>query len=120
MKITNPFQLNDWEMKKFLGLILCVQLTMWITIGLDSIGFQIPIIRQLIGFIYLTFIPGVLVLRILRLHKIDNVETLLFSIGLSISLLMFTGFLLNIVSIYFNFYQPITTLPLIITLSTIV
>ena len=53
MQINNPFQMNDWEINKFLTVILAVQLAMWGVIGLDALGLQIPIIRQLIGFIYL-------------------------------------------------------------------
>jgi len=46
-------------------------LAMWGVIGLDVVGLQIPILRQLIGFIYLTFIPGIIILRILKLHKLE-------------------------------------------------
>jgi hypothetical protein len=46
MQINNLFQMNDWEIKKFLKVILTIQLAMWGVIGLDAIGLQIPIIRQ--------------------------------------------------------------------------
>ena len=65
--------MNDWEIKKFLSVILSIQLALWGVIGLDAMGIQIPIIRQLIGFIYLTFVPGILILRILKLHNLGNI-----------------------------------------------
>lgn len=81
MQINNPLQINDWEIKKFLTVVLAIQLAVFGIIGLDAIGLQIPILRQLIGFIYLTFIPGIIILRILKLHKLANIETLLFPVG---------------------------------------
>ena len=91
MQINNPLQMNDWEIKKFLKLILAIQLAMLGVIGLDFTGLQNPIIRQFVGFIYLTFVPGIIILRILRLRKLGNIETLLYTVGLSIATLMFTG-----------------------------
>jgi uncharacterized membrane protein len=100
---------------------------MWGVIGLDAIGLQIPIIRQLIVFIYLTFVPGILILRILKLHKVGNVETLLYTVGLSIAALMFTGFFMNFTGFFMNIFYPyfgisgpISITPLIITISVVV
>ena len=120
MQINNPLQINDWEFKKFLKVVLAIQLAVWSVIGLDVIGFQIPIIRQLIGFIYLTFIPGIIILRILKLHKLGNIEMLLYTVGLSIATLMFTGLLMNTVYPLFGISGPISLTPLVITISIIV
>ena len=43
--------------------MLAIQFAIWGAIGLDVIGLQIPILRQLIGFIYLTFVPGIIILK---------------------------------------------------------
>ena len=120
MQINNPLQMNDWGIGKFLKVVLSIQLAAWGVICLDTIGLQIPIIRQLIGFIYLTFIPGILILRIIRLHKLGNIETLLYSVGLSIATLMFTGLFMNTVYPIFGISGPITITPLIITISVVV
>lgn len=120
MQIDNPFQMNDWNIKKFLHIILAIQLAMWGFIGLDTISLQFPILRQLVGFIYLSFIPGIIILRILKLHKLGNIETLLYSAGLSISLLMFTGFLMNMAYPLIGISKPISLIPLIITISAVV
>lgn len=112
--------MNDWEIEKFLKVVLAIQLIIWGVIGLDTIGLQIPIIRQLIGFIYLTFIPGIIILRILKLHKIGNIETLLYTVGLSIATLMFTGLFMNTVYPFFGISGPISITPLIITISVVV
>lgn len=118
--MSNPLQMNDWNIGKFLTVLLAIQLSMWSTIALDAIGLQIPILRQLIGFIYLTFIPGILILRILKLHKLGNIKTLLYAVGLSLAALMFTGFFMNILYPSFGISRPISLIPLIITISAIV
>ena len=120
MQLNNPFQMNNWEIRKFLKVVLAIQLALWGAISLDFVGIQIPIIRQLIGFIYLTFIPGIIILRILKLHKLGNIETLLYTVGLSIATLMFTGLLMNTVYPLFGISGPISITPLIITISFIV
>ena len=116
----NLIQMNDWEIRKFLKVVLIIQFALWGVIGLGAIGLQIPITRQFIGFIYLTFIPGILILRIFKLHKLGNVETLLYTVGLSITTLMFTGFLMNMIYPFFGISEPISTTSLIITISVIV
>ena len=120
MQINNPFQINDWEIKKFLKVVLAIQFVLWGAIGLDAVGLQIPILRQLIGFVYLTFMPGIIILRILKLHKLGNIETILYTVGLSIATLMFTGLLINAVYPFFGISRPISTMPLIITISVVV
>ena len=120
MQINNPLQMNDWGIKKFLKAILAVQLAMWGVIGLDAFGLQISIIRQFIGFIYLSFVPGIIILRILKLHKLGNIETLLYTVGLSIATLMLAGFFMNIVYPFFGISGPISITPLIITISAVV
>lgn len=120
MQITNPLQINDWEIKKFLNVILAIQLAMWGAIGLDVVGLKIPILRQLIGFIYLTFVPGILILRVLKLHKLGDIETILYTVGLSLATLMFTGFFMNLIYPFFGISGPISLVPLIITISVVV
>ncbi len=120
MQIRNPLQMNDWEIKTFLRVILAIQLALWGTIGLDAINFQIPIIRQLIGFLYLIFVPGIVILRILKLHKLGNIETLLYTVGLSIATLFSIGLIMNTVYFFLGVSKPISTMPLIITISAVV
>jgi len=120
MKLSNPFQMNDWEIGKCLKAVLAIHIAMCAAICLDVVGLQIPIIRPLIGFIYLTFVPGILILRIIRLHKVSNIETLLYTVGLSLSTLMFTGFFMNMIYPSFGISEPISLTPLMITISAVV
>lgn len=120
MKVKNPFKMNDWDIKSFLIVIFSIQLIMWGAIGLDLIGLKIPILRQLIGFLYLTLVPGFLILRILNLHKMNTIETLMYTIGLSLSILMILGFLINILYPHIGISKPISFTSLIITISVFI
>lgn len=99
---------------------MAVQIAFWGAIGLDTLGFPVAFLRQFVGFIYLTFIPGILVLRILRLYNLNFVESLLYAIGISIAITMFTGFLLNTIYPLVGLDSPISLSPLVISISGVV
>ncbi|ODV48848.1 putative membrane protein [Methanohalophilus euhalobius] len=120
MKIKNFFQINNWGVQKFCGVILAIQLALLGSIALDEIGLKFPILRQIIGFIYLAFIPGIVGMRIFKLHKIDIVEMFSYTIGLSIAILLFTGLFMNTFYPLIGISEPISLMPLIITISGIV
>ncbi|WP_171899122.1 DUF2206 domain-containing protein [Methanobacterium congolense] len=112
--------MNDWNIKKFLMVILSIQFAIWGLIGLDSINIHIPILRQLICFLYLTFVPGMLILRILKQHDLGNIETTVYAVGLSIASLMFIGFFINYLYPVIGFLKPISMKYLIVTISVLV
>jgi len=84
-----------------------------------AILFNIPVLRQILGFLFLTIFPGVLILQILKLNKLNTIETILYSVGLSVAFVMFTGYIMNTLYPPLGFSKPISTLPLIITISLI-
>jgi len=89
-------------------------------VGLAALGFEIPVVRQIVGFIFLTFVPGLLILRILRLHRLGAIETLLYSVGLSIAFVMFLGFFINTFYPVLGISKLISIYPVIITITVIV
>lgn len=118
--MNNLLQINDWGIKKFLTLIFSIQLALWAVLCLDFLGIQIPLLRQIIGFIYLSFIPGILLVRILKIHKISGIEVLSISVGLSLTTLMFTGLIINTIFPPLGILRPISIIPLTSSLSAIV
>lgn len=120
MKIINPIHMNDWPIKKLLLVVLSFQLLVVGSIGLDYLGIKFPILRQLVCFIYVSFIPGVLFMRVLKLHRLGTIETLLYATGLSISILMFTGLFTNVFYPIIGFQKPISIVPLLFSVSLIV
>lgn len=104
--------MNDWHFSRFIKTVFAFQVLMIISLFLSFNGIVIPVVTPLIGFVYLTFIPGYLILRVLRLHKLGSVKSLLYSVGLSISVLMFTGYILNLCLPVFGVKSPLTLLNL--------
>jgi uncharacterized membrane protein len=103
-------------MVRFLCFILSVQIAFLAMTALNALGLETPIFTQVISFIYLVFVPGIVILRLLRLHGLSTVETLLYSVGLSIAFLMLIGLLLNSLQ-SFLMSGPISVVPLTITMS---
>lgn len=83
-----------------------------------SIALDVPVLSQVLGFILLTFLPGFLLVEILRLTE-DPLEKVLFMIGLSISFLMFVSLIINFVYPSLGISRPISFIPLIATFSAI-
>jgi len=125
MSFNDLLFMNDWEIGKFLRAIMVIQVIMLVTIALDvmdlgSLKLGISIVRQVMGFIYLTFVPGIILLRILRLHQLDPIQNTLYCVGLSTGFLMFIGLLMNILYPIFGVLKPISASPLITTVSIVV
>ena len=93
----------------FLSLIVLLILTN-LTILLN-----IPFLRQIFGFIFLTILPGLLILQVLKLNKISSLEKIILGWGLSISFLMFFGLLINNLSLSFGYETPLSTISLLIS-----
>lgn len=95
----------------FIVLIFSI-LTLWILVFFD-----IPIARQVFGLLFLTFVPGTVIVNILGLKDQSRLERLLISIGLSIAFLMIGGLLLNEFSLFAGFSTPLRSIPLMAVLS---
>lgn len=102
--------------RTLLIVVLAIQLAFLGSIGLDFVDIKIPIIRQAISHIYLSLLPGILILRILKIHKLALIETVLYSLGLSLALLMLAGATANFLNFLYPL-KPISELPLILIFS---
>lgn len=118
MLVLNPFRLNDWKINKFLECVFFFQITFLSLIFLDLMGIKIPCLRQIVGFFYISFIPGFLILRILKLHNLGH-KSILYSLGLSISTLMFMGLIIGILGPLFGSTKPINLISIIISLTVL-
>ena len=79
-----------------------------------AILLNIPFLRQIFGFIFLTILPGLLILQILKLNKIDFLEKFILTWGLSISFLMLFGLLINNSSLALGYETSLSTISLLI------
>lgn len=98
---------------KWFSLIIAIIALTNITVLLD-----IPVLRQIFGFILLTFIPGFLFLLVLKLNKLGFVERIVLSVGLSIAFSMFFGLAVSGLLLAIGYVQPLSTIPLLISFST--
>ena len=107
--------LTEWKPRNFLLALLFLQFIVYVTVFFD-----VPIARQVIGFIYLTFVPGFVILKLLKLDELDGVDTFLFSVGLSVAFLMLAGLFINEFYILFGFSRPLSIRSLMIIINSLV
>ncbi|HDI52175.1 MAG TPA: hypothetical protein ENF45_06055 [Bacteroidetes bacterium] len=84
-----------------------------------SVFLDIPIFRQSLGFILLTFVPGFLILHILKLDQLKLTEKIVLSIGLSISFLMFFGLLINFIYPLLSYNTPLSINSVVMSFSIV-
>ena len=84
--------LHSSSERQLLGIvpIVILQLSLDVTVILN-----VNIARQVLGFVYLLIVPGVLILRALQVNRLGSVETVLYSVGLSIASVMLLGLGVN-------------------------
>jgi len=82
-----------------------------------SILLDIPVFRQILGFIFLAFVPGALILCILRLDTLGLTEKFVLSVGISTSFVIFAGLLVNTVYPLIGYDTPLSVISLVISLT---
>ena len=74
-----------------------------------AVFLDIPVLRQLLAVVFLAIIPGLLILFILKLHRLPLAEKLILVVGLSIAFLMIFGWILNQICIVVGHMTPLST-----------
>jgi len=82
-----------------------------------ALGFNIPVLRQVLGFFYISFVPGLIILRSLKTKQIRLPQIILFSVGLSLASVMFIGLLLNWILPLVGISRPLTTFNVVLAVS---
>ena len=62
-----------------------------------AILLNLPYFRQILPYVLLTIIPGLLMLQILKLNHLKSLEKIVLSIGLSIIIVTFAGMVINFI-----------------------
>ena len=78
---------------------------------------NIPFLRQILGFLVFTIVPGLLILHILKPNKIEFIKKFVLSVGLSVAFLIFAGLLVN--SFYPLILKPLSLAPILISFNII-
>jgi uncharacterized membrane protein len=116
----NPFLLNDWKIKATLKTVFALLFVAWALVGLDALGVHLPLLRGTFGAICLLFVPGMLILRALRIHRLGSARTLIFAVGLSIAAVMFIGLFMNAIYPFAGVARPITLISSMGTISAFI
>lgn len=101
-------------LKSFL-FVPTIHLLLYVVIILD-----IPLLRPIIAFVYLSFIPGFVLFKLLKLKDISSVQKILFIVGLSVVFSMFVGLLLNRVMLSISMPVSVTSLLISLSLFTLI
>ena len=117
MQVRNPITLNDWKLRNYFIVILGLHLGLLFVQLLESTNIHIPFLQAILGFAFFSFIPGIIVLRIMRVHDLSTVETLLYAVGLSIAILMVTGLFMSVLYPIFGISRPMSPDLTLMTLS---
>ena len=103
--------------RKFPIIIFSIQVAFLSLLIMEHLNIHFPKLTSILGIVYLTFIPGCIILNILKFPDEDFCEKILYSVGLSISVLIFLGFFLNFFIPLLGFAKPISFNLLIIVLT---
>jgi len=119
MRVMKFVALNDRRIGSLFLFVFSIQAAVLGLVALDHMDLGLPIVRAVVFFVYLNFLPGVLLLRILRVHEIGAARTLLYSAGLSIVTVMLVGVFANFTYPFLGIRNPISELPMVITMSAL-
>ncbi len=111
----NLLQRIGLESGNLIFAVITVQVFACATTVLD-----IPVARQVIGFVYLTFIPGIVVLKLLKLKNLGLSETVVLSVGLSLAFLMLAGLSINEICSFAGVSAPLSLVPLMSIINAVV
>jgi uncharacterized membrane protein len=113
--LLSPFHLNDWEFKRFTAVCLSLLSALLILVALSPWSLYVMLARYLVGIAYCLVIPGALILRVFKIHKLPAIESLSLTVGLSIAFVMFAGFVINLIYPQVGLLAPISTTPVLAT-----
>jgi len=105
--------------RKIAIIALAIQMAFFGALSLDWIGLNIPFLQGVLGFVYL-LTPGVILFCILNIHKQLKIESLLYIIGISVTLLMIIGATISVLYPLIGVQSPISTIPLVSTMTIII
>jgi uncharacterized membrane protein len=105
---------SNYLSQHFIGVVFFLQAIMYVSLFLN-----LPVAKEVIGIFYLTFIPGLIFIKLLKL-KFNELELIVFSAGFSIAFLMISGLLLSQFGPLVGLSFPLSALPLSLVINTVI
>lgn len=100
-------ELYRWSWQRLVTISFSLLLVFWGSIILEGMGAGIPLLRQISGFILLTFVPGSCLLQVMGIRRAYGVRTLVYTVGLSLIFWMVLGFIINMLLPVFGVMSPL-------------
>ena len=97
----------------FLAIVIILQVIMYV-----SLFFGMPLARITIGIAYLLFIPGLVLIKLLKLDSLSTLESVLYAVGFSVASLMLSGLVINEFGGLIGIDFPLSTLPISLFVNT--
>ena len=116
------FSLNpvNWSNRHFFSLIALIYFPYLGLLFLKFLGQNVQVLTTIVGLIFIISIPGMLILRILKLRNLNLIDTLLFCIGTSITLWMILGCIINFTLEFLGYQHPISEITLILGITILI
>lgn len=94
------------------SVVLALTIVFVVLLGLDLIGRDIPVLRPVVGILLFAALPGAVVLRIVGVNPEDTRIWILYSVGVSLVMLMAIGLILNLLLPLVGVDRPLAPIPL--------
>ncbi|MDR0493825.1 MAG: DUF2206 domain-containing protein [Nitrososphaerota archaeon] len=101
--------------KHFLAIVVAFQVILYASMFLN-----LPVVRIVIGAVYLTLIPGLIITKLLKLDSLGTLELIIYSVGFSIAFLMISGLIINQFGYLVGLSFPLAALPIALFINTLV
>lgn len=109
MYIKNFFRLAEWEIEDLLKAVVTLLTIYFFCIFIKTAGLDLSILEGIVGFIIILFIPGTLFLRIIKFDSVKNtLELVLYTLGVSLVIIMLLGFTLNTLLPFVGINNPMS------------
>lgn len=95
-------------------LLLFVQIAL-----IFSFMFNVNPVRMLLGFVYITVIPGIVIIKLI-IPKSEKIEQIIFSVGISLAFFMGVGLFINLFGPEIGIGKPLDPIPLLIISSVLI
>ncbi len=79
---------------------------------------NLPVLTPVLSFIFFAFIPGILILSVLKI-KLNFFKEITLALAISVAFLMLSGFFIDIIGISIGIHEPLSTLNLLLCLNLI-
>lgn len=100
--------------------VLALQLAVLAVVGVERLGLALPVVREVLTVPYLTLVPGYLLVRVVGVTDVGRIQTLLYSVGLSLVSLMATGVVANFALRQVGVARPVSEVPVVLSVAVLV